>query len=77
MEATSFRCGCGVCRSGGSSNAVMEIAVCLKHSMNEQMHAALKKLYEVAGSTRPANFDEQDVQDALVAVAELIYNPSE
>ena len=71
-----FRCGCSATRSmdcDDGHDIITGVTVCFKHSMDDRMHAALKTLYEVAGSTRPVNYDEPTVQVALSTVADLIF----
>ena len=67
-----FGCGCGVSASMFGDHEITGVTVCLKHSLDNRMHMALKHLYGVAGSTTPDEFRAPAVQAVLVHAAALI-----
>jgi len=69
MSTITFVCGCFISTSMFGEHEVMQVHACFEHSLDNRVHEAQKQLFAVAGSECPENFQDPDVQDALVALA--------
>lgn len=73
MGTVVFPCGCSITRSMFGDCDVIWVLVCFKHSLDNDIHKAQKNLFDITdGKEMPKNWQDPEVQEVLVSLADAV-----